>query len=605
MRIVRDHHNSDATNGARITLLKSRGGSRDPIDLDWARAARPFEAMHPRSMRLVIEAESLVERVPSVLRVRPAPPPPTGPPGGSQGQAALALEPRELWIAAHVPGLPLAALHMAERTAPLVVIDPDDRNQRVVAADARAREAGVRAGMTLGAALAAAPGIDPRPRDAARELALMQKLAGVAAAFTPLVSIAPPDGLLLEIKPSINLFGGLRELCRRVRDACLAHPVFAADECAPHFTLAPTALAALAAARAGARCFITDPNVLPARLKPLPLGVLRWPEAENARLAAMGVHTLGELMRLPRAGFARRFGPTQLADLDRLLGRRADPRKRVPSRERYRGSFDLDHEIHEHERLLRALEPLLAELEDFLRARQRGITSMRFRFKHYRAPPTVCVLRLAQPAGSAARLATRRRERLAKVVLPEPVRRCELASGALIERAITSRALWSPGEHGAAPSGEMPALVEHLRARLGAQSVYGLECVAEHRPERAWKREHSSFAPEGVKRGSASSEARPRLPANAEGPHSGVARPFSRPLWLLSQPEPLTTRRGRPHRDGALELLRGPERIESGWWDGDDVRRDYYVAQTTAGARLWIYRDCTGERAWFLHGIFG
>ena len=157
--------------------------------------------------------------------------------------------------------------------------------------------------MTLGAALAAAPGIDPVPRDAVRELALMQRLAAAAAAFTPLVSIEPPDGLLLEIKPSITLFGGLRALCRRLRDACLANPVFAIrGRAQPHFTLAPTALAALVAARAGARCFITDPAVLPARLKPLPLGVLRWPEEQNARLAAMGVHTLGELMRLPRAG---------------------------------------------------------------------------------------------------------------------------------------------------------------------------------------------------------------------------------------------------------------------------------------------------------------
>src|SRR5689334_24452178 len=106
--------------------------------------------MHPRSMRLIIEADRPVEKAPSVLRVRPAPPPPTGPPGGSQGQAARALELRELWIAAHVPGLPLAALHLAERVAPLVVVDSEDRNQRVVAADARAVAAGVRAGMTLG-----------------------------------------------------------------------------------------------------------------------------------------------------------------------------------------------------------------------------------------------------------------------------------------------------------------------------------------------------------------------------------------------------------------------------------------------------------------------
>ena len=49
----------------------------------------------------------------------------------------------------------------------------------------------------------------------------------------------------------------------------------------------------------------------------------------NARLSAMGVRTLGELMRLPRAGFAKRFGVERLADLDRLLGRRADPRRRL------------------------------------------------------------------------------------------------------------------------------------------------------------------------------------------------------------------------------------------------------------------------------------
>jgi protein ImuB len=437
----------------------------------------------------------------------------------------------------------------------------------------------------------------------------MQSLAAIAATFTPLVSIEPPDGLLLEIKPSINLFGGLRALCRRLRDACLANPVFAVPGNTPHFTLAPTALAALAAARAGARCFITNPNVLPARLKPLPLGVLRWPEEENARLAAMGVRTLGELMRLPRAGFARRFGPVQLADLDRLLGRRADPRRRVTSREIYRGSLDFDHEIHEHDRLLRALEPLLGELETFLRARQRGITGLRCRFHHYRAAPTVCVLRLAQPEANAARLASLLRERLATLVLPEPVRRCALTSSALTERVVASKALWSPGEHGSAPAGEMPALVEHLRARLGAEAVHGLECVAEHRPERAWRvaepRGHSSFAREAGKRGSASSEARPLLLANEECPHSGVARPFSRPLWLLREPEALAARRGRPVYAGLLKLLEGPERIESGWWDGADVQRDYYTAQTTAGARVWIYRDCAGARAWFLHGNFG
>ena len=72
-------------------------------------------------------------------------------------------------------------------------------------------------------------------------------------------------------------------------------------------------------------------------------------------------------------------------------------------------------------------------------------------------------------------------------MLPEPVRRCELRGGALTALSLASRSLWSPGEHGHVSAGEMPALVEHLRARLGAQAVYGIRRVSEHRPERAWR----------------------------------------------------------------------------------------------------------------------
>jgi len=488
-----------------------------------------------------------------------------------------------LWVAAHLPQLALLALRRADDTRPLVVVDSDDHNQRVVDADAQAQAAGVRPGMTLAAALATAP-CEPRARDVLRERELMQRLAALAATFTPQVSIEPPDGLLLEIKPSIMLFGGLRELCRRLRDACRADAVLTQIGAAPHFTLAPTALAALLAARAGARCFITDPAVLPARLKPLPLVVLRWPTEQVARLAAMGVRTLGELMRLPRAGFARRFGPGLLADLDRLLGKRADPRARLTPRERYRGARDLDHEIEDHERILQVLEPLLAELEQFLRVRQRGITALQCRFHHYRAAPTHCTLRLAAPEASAERFMRLLRERLATLVLPEPVRRCELRAGALRPMSLASRALWSPGEHGHASTGEMPSLIEHLRARLGAQALYGIRRVAEHRPERAW------------------SVAEPAIDDTPVNPPVPGAMP--RPAWLLAAPQPLPASRGRPRHHGRLELLRGPERIESGWWDCNDVQRDYYVAKDDTGALLWIYRECRGERRWFLHGIF-
>jgi len=469
-----------------------------------------------------------------------------------------------------------------------VVLD-EARNPRIIDADDEAQAAGVRIGMTLGAALAAAPHIDARPRDTGRELALMQRLGAIAATFTPQVSIEAPDGLLLEIKPSIRLFGGLKELCRQLREACMADAVLASSGAEPHFTLAPTALAALAAARAGARCFITDPRQLPARLKLLPAGVLRWPEDANARLLGMGVRTLGDLLRLPRAGFARRFGPALLADLDRLQGRRPDPRRRLTRQERFKTRVDLDHEIENHDRILEVLRPLLDELEQFLRSRQRGITALQCRFHHYRAAPTVCALRLAAPEADAARLQSLLREKLANVRLPEPVRRCELRGGALTDRPLQSQPLWSPGERGHAPANEMPALVEHLRARLGAEAVYGIGRVSEHRPENAWRVTEPVLAP---------------VARTPDADHSGGLR-FRRPLWLLHAPQELDSQRGRPRRGGALEMLSGPERVESGWWDDADARRDYYVACDARGARYWIYRECAGARKWFLHGIFG
>jgi protein ImuB len=54
-------------------------------------------------------------------------------------------------------------------------------------------------------------------------------------------------------------------------------------------------------------------------------------------------------------------------------------------------------------------------------------------------------------------------------------------------------------------------------------------------------------------------------------------------------------------------LKDGPERIESGWWDGRDIKRDYFVARTPLGETVWIYRDHrygADDGEWFLHGLF-
>ena len=77
-----------------------------------------------------------------------------------------------------------------------------------------------------------------------------------------------------------------------------------------------------------------------------------------------------------------------------------------------------------------------------------------------------------------------------------------------------------------------------------------------------------------------------------------------RPLWLLPVPRQLRTENGWPCLQGRLKLQHSRERIESGWWDGQDIARDYFIAETASGSRYWIYHELDGQRRWFLQGVF-
>jgi protein ImuB len=414
--------------------------------------------------------------------------------------------------------------------------------------------------------------------------AMLETLAMRAQRFTPRVSLEPPDCLALEVRGSLHLFGGADELCRTMREDCatLSQGV--------HVALAPTALAALAGARAGQSFVVTEPARLVGQLASLPLAALRWEQDVLERLVHLGVRTVGQALRLPRTGFARRFGAAQLAALDRLTGRRADPRADFRPRERFSTRFEPSYELDRHEAILAALAAPLAELERFLRARQCGITELAVRLHHRHAPATCCVLSLASPELDAERLTDLLAEKLAVLVLPEPTRLCEVRSGALVPWATASNSLWQPGEHGGTAGAESPAFLERLRTRLGVESVHGLELVAEHRPEAAWRAAASEVA-------LARRDSKQRV-APSKQPHE-------RPLWLLPQPQALERVEGQPQRHGPLQILSEPERIETGWWDGKDVARDYYIARDARGVKLWIFRERREPHDWFLHGIFG
>jgi protein ImuB len=399
----------------------------------------------------------------------------------------------------------------------------------------------------------------------------LQRLCLHAQQFTSLVSIEMPNALLLEIKGSVKLFGSLERLHADI-DAAWQRLALKARSAA-----APSTLAALWLARAGKHVLLEDPALLAGQLAALPLACTAWDAERLQTLNSMGVRSVGELLRLPRAGVARRFTPGTVLDLDIALGRQAAARRAFVPPERFRARRDLEMEIENVAYLQTALAPLIERCARFLRERQAGIQSLELRLRHRVAAATRVRLGLASSTGELRRLMDVVAQKLSRLTLAAPVREVELISGSLQPLVASPLDAFSR-VGGSGGRDTAPQLVERLRARLGEQTVYGVRSIAEHRPEAAWRRVHEL---EKIDRPAADHE-------------------MPRPVWLLGEPVQLC---------GPLLLEQGPERIESGWWDGKGIARDYYIAhrvhdsRQTRGARLWVFQE-RQSKCWYVHGVF-
>jgi protein ImuB len=390
----------------------------------------------------------------------------------------------------------------------------------------------------------------------------LKGLACWAGSFTPRVSLAPPQGLLLEIGGCRRLFGGLDRLKTKVAQGLTAQGLAAAIAVAP----TPQAALWLAEGNGGGG----------GNLDALPLSHLSWPGDTAARLARFGLRTLGEVRRLPAAALGRRLGREVMALIGRAYNDLPDLRPDFVFPLRFHMALELPAPVDHGAALLFAGRRLTAALAGWLAVRQIGLRQCILHIHHRGREATVLPLRFAAATRDAARLERVLRERLERLVLPAPAESLVLAATEVEPLAGRSGDLFGDGTGGEA----MAALVERLRARLGEERIHGIGIVAEHRPE------------------------------CATGPVGSANLRFPpRPFWLLAKPEPLPEHQGRPHRHGPLKLLAGPERIESGWWDDGqgvgDQRRDYFIALTADDRWAWVFRELRAPGGWFLHGWFG
>jgi protein ImuB len=428
----------------------------------------------------------------------------------------------------------------------------------------------------------------------------LSSVAHAALAYTPMVCLSEPDGVLLEVQASLRYFGGLARLVHKLREtlAPLGHRV--------HCVSAPTAQGAALLARLHDDLHCADRPALQRALEAAPLALLEAGATHEQALLGMGLRCLGDVRQLPRAGVARRFGMALLDELDRAFGDRPDPRDPLVPPAEFSSRLELFARADTTEQLLHGAQVLLAQLVAWLSAQHAYVTRFTLWMKHETrwrdegvAPITPLEVALAEPSRDAAHLTTLLRERLAHLQLPAPTLELTLSA------ADISRSPPPNAELFHTPQSErlgLVHLIERLQARLGREQVQRLVPVADHRPERATRIEPADPLRVGRREPpSSGADARP----------AGAAQPLTRPLWLLSEPQALQERHSQPLLDGrALQLLAGPERIEAGWWDGGLAERDYFIGQTAEGALVWLYRArlerevAHGVREWFLHGRF-
>lgn len=467
------------------------------------------------------------------------------------------------WAAIILPDLAIDAVRRtgADPDAAIALIDGPAQRRIVQSCTPSAARAGVRPGQPLAAARALLPNLvalddDPRRTDTVRDL-----LVAWAYTYSGDVAWLAPDALVLEIGGSLRLFGPWQKFEHRLRADLSALGV------THHIGLAPLPRAASVFARTHDGSAILGANAIRQALRRVPLTHAHLPDNGVALLASMGLRRLGEVFDLPRAGLARRCGEDFVDHLDRLQGHVADPLPRYRPPDRFEATVEFDAELRSTEGLLFPLRRLIGDLCLFLAARDGGVDAIELVFMHDECAPTAIVLRTPAPERDAAQWLGLVRLRLERLTVPAPITGIRLLANDLPPFVPIAGSLFDASSAAALT---WPQLVGRLQARLGEGAVKTYFPAADHRPEAAYTTEESAAL---------------RI---VTGP---------RPLWLLPRPLPLRDRKPR--------ILAGPERIESGWWDGAEACRDYYVLETSLGQRAWGFRPAgIQDGPWLLHGWF-
>ncbi|MCG9725751.1 Y-family DNA polymerase [Vibrio brasiliensis] len=462
------------------------------------------------------------------------------------------------WIYLHFPTLQLDALFAEQTSLPLAIVESG--HFKVIQCNLAAREEGIETGMGLGSASALCHQLQVHPYDPEIEQQTLLNIAQWLYMVTSDICLFPPQGVLLKVTDMLSLYGGLSAYWQRV-----SHHL---DKLQLNYlySVGFSPFSAMLLAKSGSALLTLDRDQLLKAIAPFPLFATELESKQVEKLQRVGITTLEQLLALPMQEVARRFDIDLVNYVGRLMGQFKHPVEFYHPPEQFETYQELLFDIENIQWLERPLTKLLDKLECFLTLRNQVGYELEL-VLHQRDKEDGSV-RFYSAGGDylTTRWLTLCRLTMESLKLDAPVQGLTLRLIRAGELESTSADLFN-GVQGEQTELELIGL---LQAKLGNEQVRKVAHSHDPRPEKA------------------TLLCDPTLPI----PNRPISHRL-RPSLLLPAPQPLTDN---------VSIIQGPERLVTGWWDGDDMTRDYFVARSATGRWLWVFRN--QDLQWFIHGMF-
>lgn len=462
---------------------------------------------------------------------------------------------------------------LSQGTEPVVIVDP--KSHEVVQLNSFAKSLGIRTGMGLAMSLSLSQTLKVLEYQPAIEQERLRELAERLYKLTADIALDLPNGLFLRIDNMLRLY-------KDITDYWLAITTSFADlNLSFRYASAPSPRMAQVLAQANKNKLYNNADEALSALKQLSIEHLHITTKQKEQLDRVGIKSIASLLNIPLKQLAKRFDLPMFTYLGQLTGELHTKLNFFSPKLEYRRTLELMYEISSAQVLQHPIKKLLTELETYLQIRNKVAQTLCFEFCYrYNEFMTMKVER-GDGEYRANKWLTLVRLQLESVKLTEPVVSIRLICTHLVTQSARINDLFNQ-QTSALETQELSAL---LQAKLGCEHVYRMHHRQTLEPSKATVLCSTiDSLNSGPVYGSALSGGTFWQPQDLLD---------IRPSYLQAKPSQLKEQ---------VKILSGPERITSGWWEFNSVCRDYYVAESQQGKKLWVFR--TPNQQWFVHGYF-